>query len=665
MLSQFPTKTFPNHYTAVTGLYPESHGIVFNSFYAPDLRRRFSIRFSGYPPFWHGEPIWVTANKSGLKSASYFWVGSEIKGMRPTYYRKYKQSVPFSDRVKQVLQWLQLPVEKRPSFITLYFHQPDYSGHSYGPDSPEVRQQIQLVDETIGQLMTGLEDMNISDSVNVILLSDHGMSAVKCSDTIFLDKYGVQANELYISNRGPVVSFNAKNRSNLENVFNMIKCPNDSFQSFYKTDLPKRMHFSKSRRIDDIIVLGDPGQLISVNSTRRSRCIRGTHGYDNMNPDMWSIFMARGPSFQKGKVVEHFSNLEIYNLLATLLKIEPAPNNGTMGSLNSLLVPEARSSVPKSQGDGTVFRTDICKFPNDTMFDFRSKNDVCASCNVSLKDVSEINMIFNITAEEARSFEEEHLPWGLPEGGVGMEGCLLSQPYFIIGYSTYLRIPLWTANRINGTQLSRSHKIEDCYRSDVRLRENQTAHCTSYNNSGYGQLIPSGDLNFDKMAMLSTSTFSNIVPMYTVFKKGIWASLESMVRDWAKKYNVVHVITGTIFDVDEDGIKDKEISTKRRTHNMPVNPVIPTHLYKIVTRCESNTTSEYEIEKCSGTIRVISFILRHTKEHCKFRSYDKLILQNVAPVRDIELLSGINFFSKLPAQLQVELKTFIPVQLWS
>ncbi|XP_028404712.1 venom phosphodiesterase 2-like [Dendronephthya gigantea] len=669
LLPQFPTKTFPNHFTTVTGLYPESHGIVFNSFYDPVLRKRFSIRFSRNPAFWSGEPIWVTANKSSLKSASYYWVGSEVEGMRPNYYFKYNQTVPFNDRVEQVLKWLQLPMDERPSFITLYFHEPDYSGHGYGPDSSKVEEQIQVIDNTIGLLIKGLENMKISDSVDIILLSDHGMAAVNCSDTIFLDQYNVSASELYITNYGSVLSFNNKKKYDREKVFNMIKCRNNSFQSFYKTDLPKRLHFSKNRRIDDVLVLADPGEIISVDSSEKNRCRnRGTHGYDYIFPYMRPIFIASGPSFLKGKVVEHFSNLEIYNLLANLLQIKPAPNNGTIGSLNRLLVPDARAVVQKSKGDGSVLRTDICKFPNDEVFDTRSKNGLCASCTVPQKDVNKTNMFFNIPAKEARLYEEEHLPWGLPDGGVYKDlGCLLIQQYFIIGYSIYLRIPLWTAHRINGTELLRSDDTKDCYRSDVRLSEDETASCTSYNNSGYdpGKLVSSRDMNFNNFAMLSTSTLANIAPMYPVFEKGIWTRLENIIREWAIKYSIIHVITGTIFDVDGDGLKDKEISNKRRTHTSAQNPAIPTHFYKIVTRCDTNTTAEYDIEKCSGTLRVISFILQHRNESCQFQSYNKIILQNVAPVRDIELLTGINFFPKLPAQLQVELKTFIPVELWA
>ncbi|XP_046845830.1 venom phosphodiesterase 2-like [Xenia sp. Carnegie-2017] len=666
MLSQFPTKTFPNHYSIVTGLYPESHGIVFNSFYDPDLRRRFSIPKSTYPKFWQAaEPIWITAKNYGIKSASYYWVGSEVEGKQPTYFRKYNQSIPFSDRVNQVLEWLKLPPEERPSFITLYFHQPDYTGHSHGPESPEVKQQIRLVDGSIGQLMNALEKMNMSDSVNIILLSDHGMADVNCNDTIYMDKYGVLANELYISNGGSVLSFNVRYKGNREKIFDKIKCKNDSFQSFYKWDLPKRMHFSNNKRIDDVIVLADVGELLSVNSSRKyPKCSRGAHGYDSILPDMWTIFMARGPSFLKDKAVEHFSNIEIYNLLAALLKIKPAPNNGTLGSLNNLLVPHARSTPSISQSDGTIFRHDICRFPND---DVLPSKQVCQSCDTSKVDMDQLNKALNITPEQGKLFEIKHLPWGTPKGGVGQKSCLLSQKHFIIAYSTILRIPLWAAYTINSTQITTNNNHpKDCYHSDFRLSHRQESNCSTYKNNRnfvIGRLVPYTDLHFDKIAMLSSSMLTNTVPMNPVFKLGIWKRLENVIRNWAMKYSLVRVITGSIFDVDENGIKDAEVSSKRRLGNLTANPAIPTHFYKIVTRCDTNIRSDYEFKECRGTIYVISFILKHRGDYCKFRSWNEL-LQNVAPVRDIELLTGINFFSKLPAQLQVYLKTFVPVELW-
>jgi predicted AlkP superfamily pyrophosphatase or phosphodiesterase len=166
LIPSFPTKTFPNHYTIVTGLFPENHGIIANKMYDPKLNATFSLgdrKSVEDSRWWGGEPIWVTAEKQGQTSAILFWPGSEteIKGIRPTYWQKYDQSLAYDKRVQQALDWLDLPVAQRPTLIALYFDAPDTQGHSYGPDSPEVKNAIRKVDTTIGILLQGLKQRGI------------------------------------------------------------------------------------------------------------------------------------------------------------------------------------------------------------------------------------------------------------------------------------------------------------------------------------------------------------------------------------------------------------------------------------------------------------------------------------------------------------------------
>lgn len=181
LIPSFPTKTFPNHYTIATGLYPDHHGLVNNSFYAPDLDLVYRIgdrAMVSNGEFYGGEPLWVTARKQGMKSASFYWVGSEapIQGIQPDYWKVFDDEVAFGDRVDTVLNWLSLPAVKRPHLVTLYFEEPDAISHSYGPFSPETGAVVTSLDSLLGVLRQGLSRLPHSKNINLIVLSDHGMT---------------------------------------------------------------------------------------------------------------------------------------------------------------------------------------------------------------------------------------------------------------------------------------------------------------------------------------------------------------------------------------------------------------------------------------------------------------------------------------------------------
>ncbi len=181
MQVSFPSKTFPNHYTLATGLTPDHHGIVNNNFYAPDLDEHYSLgKRSAVEDgrFYGGEPIWNTAKKNGIKTASFFWVGSEanIQGMRPDYWKRYNGKIPFKQRVDTVMHWLNLPAKQRPHLIMWYAHEPDHTGHATGPHSPQTDSVVMLMDELLGYFMDRLAQQPMADSVNVIITSDHGMA---------------------------------------------------------------------------------------------------------------------------------------------------------------------------------------------------------------------------------------------------------------------------------------------------------------------------------------------------------------------------------------------------------------------------------------------------------------------------------------------------------
>ncbi|GFW51106.1 hypothetical protein TNCV_3593881 [Trichonephila clavipes] len=263
MMSVFPTKTFPNHFSQVTGLYPPSHGIIDNFMIDPETGKVFKLSSNSTmePFWWEKEPIWVSAEKQGKKSATYFWPGSdvEINGTRPSYYREYNGSIPFEIRVDQVLEWLDLPLSERPSFLTLYISDVDSSAHEYGIHSQQVNESLSLVDKVIERLFSGLQQRNLTNCVNVFIVSDHGMADIDCSRSINLGKYVDLS--CVRSTEGSVGRLQLTDCPNttLEQVVKDIRCRNEHMRVYRKELLPVRAHYVNHPRIEPIFLDLDSG----------------------------------------------------------------------------------------------------------------------------------------------------------------------------------------------------------------------------------------------------------------------------------------------------------------------------------------------------------------------------------------------------------------------
>uniref|UniRef100_A0A3B4UIQ1 Venom phosphodiesterase 1-like n=1 Tax=Seriola dumerili TaxID=41447 RepID=A0A3B4UIQ1_SERDU len=356
MQAAFPSKTFPNHYAIVTGLYPESNGLIDNTMYDPVFDATFSLSSpeKDNPDWYLGQPVWHTAKYQGLKSGTFFWPGSDVKinGSFPNIYQPYNGKVPFEERVFTVLKWLQLPDEERPDFYTLYLEEPDKSGHSFGPVSGGLIEALQGVDKIIGQLMNGLKQIGLHRCLNIIIVADHGMEDTSCNRKEVLQELVGDISNYYVT-EGPFGRIRAKNKDKSFPVFLlMIQCkkPDQKIKPYLKANLPKRLHFANSRRIEDVNILVDPKWLYPGSLTF---CSGGAHGYDNDAESMHAMFVSYGPKFKSKTAIEPFSNVELYNLMCDLLKISPSDNNGTHGSMNHVLkqayytpVPPAEQSVP-------------------------------------------------------------------------------------------------------------------------------------------------------------------------------------------------------------------------------------------------------------------------------------------------------------------------------
>ncbi len=345
----FPTKTFPNHYSIVTGRWPGSHGVVGNEFTAPELGARFdmddrhAVRDSR---FWGAEPIWVTAERQGLRTAVFFWPGSEasIGGIRPTYAPPYDHHLPDSARVRQVLRWLDLPPERRPTFLTLYTSVVDAAGHDFGPGAPETRRAVAQVDSMIGQLLEGFAARKLHDSVNLVIVSDHGMTAIAPERTILLDEL-IDRTAVRVDALSPVLM--AWPRAGLEDSVYRGLGRSPHLTVHRRANLPARYHLSGSPRVPPIVAVADEGWTIRWRPGRAEQAEstdRGDHGYDDSLPSMGALFIARGPGFRRGMVVPPFRNVHLYPLLAALLGLRPAAVDGSLDSVRSMLYPASATS---------------------------------------------------------------------------------------------------------------------------------------------------------------------------------------------------------------------------------------------------------------------------------------------------------------------------------
>lgn len=340
LIPVFPSKTFPNHYSQVTGLYPEHHGIIANRMWDPVFNENFRMggEQDGRVQWFEGEPLWVTAKKQGMVAASFFWPGSdaEIMGVRPAYYHPYDGDIPYSTRVAGVLEWLRLPQDHRPQFITLYFEAVDNTGHWAGPADAAVDSALIDVDRHISNLLRAIDTMGLT--VNVIVVSDHGMSPQSRERVILLDDY-IDPGRVKIINYSPVADL-IPEAGMEDEIYNRLKGAHPRLSVYRKAEIPPELHYNDHRRIPPLVCIADDGWSITTRSyfeKHPDAFNGGTHGYTPDNRSMHGIFYASGPAFQSGLVTERFECVHLYELICYILGLEPAPNDGDLGAVSSML----------------------------------------------------------------------------------------------------------------------------------------------------------------------------------------------------------------------------------------------------------------------------------------------------------------------------------------
>uniref|UniRef100_A0A8C4YVZ8 Ectonucleotide pyrophosphatase/phosphodiesterase 1 n=1 Tax=Gadus morhua TaxID=8049 RepID=A0A8C4YVZ8_GADMO len=610
----YPSKTFPNHYSIVTGLYPESHGIVDNKMYDVGRNALFSLRVpeKNNPEWYQGEPVWLTAMRNNLKAGTFFWPGSDvaISGRFPNYYMNYSRGIPFDQRVSTLFEWLKLPQGKRPDFYTLYLEEPDAAGHQHGPDSKEVKDALKNVDQVIGSLMEGLKQRGLHRCVNLVLLSDHGMEEASCSRAAYISNYQSNVDDFIII-QGPAPRIRPKRLPedfftfDYKGLVKNLSCRADDqpMRPYMKEDLPKRLHFANNVRIEAAHLYMRAG----CKPDGVKYCKGGFHGSDNIFDNMQAVFIGYGPHLKHRTTVPPFENIEVYNLLCDLLGIPPSPNNGTHGSLNHLLKRPVHRPVHPAQLSHDAPCGALSALPMGGL-----------GCNCS-----------------SVSPTERHLPYGTPR--VLQENahfCLLYQADYVNGFSRDVLMPLWVSYTLP-PPVSRCLPPErisySCVREDVRVPPNASQTCESS-------------------------------VCYVYLSTEVWTYIHTvLVQNYSRELNGVNIVSGPIFDKNYDGRFDTPKITAAS------EAPIPTHFFVILTSCADGGLRP---ELCAGPLQVRSFVLPHRPDHTETCFSDKSgpdytwveawMLLHVSRVRDVELLSGLSFYQdRISVEETLQLKTFL------
>ncbi|ATE72920.1 ectonucleotide pyrophosphatase/phosphodiesterase [Lysobacter capsici] len=339
MTPSYPSLTFPNHYTLVTGLRPDHHGVIHNSMSDAAIGKfKVADRDAvGDTRWWSGgEPIWIGAQKAGLRSATLFWPGSEapIHGLRPNRWRPFDAKVDENARVDEVLGWLGEPASTRPHVATLYFDALDHEGHDHGPNSPEAREAMVRIDAAIGRLLDGLATRDQLEHVNLIVVSDHGMAEVVPGNRIAVEDM-VTPEQAVVTSVGQSIGI-APNPGFEAQVERRLLGAHAQYDCWRKSELPARWHYGTHPRVPPIVCQMHEGwDAIEGEKLRGATQVqtRGSHGFDPALPSMRAIFLARGPAFKRGATIPAFDNVDVYPLLARLIGIRPAKNDGDIAPL--------------------------------------------------------------------------------------------------------------------------------------------------------------------------------------------------------------------------------------------------------------------------------------------------------------------------------------------
>ncbi|KAG9478646.1 hypothetical protein GDO78_012350 [Eleutherodactylus coqui] len=647
----YPTKTFPNLYTLATGLYPESHGIVGNSMYDPVFDANFSLRSREKfnHRWWGGQPLWITADKQGVKAATFFW---------PVVITQQR-------RVMTVLQWLHLADSERPYVYAIYLEQPDQAGHRYGPFGSELNNHLKELDGVVGMLMDGLKQMKLHRCINIIFVGDHGMEEASCEKTEFLTSYLSNVDDYHFL-PGSLGRMRPKSNTVKHDAKAVVanltcKSKDQHFKPYLKQHLPKRLHYANNRRIEDIHLLVDRTWHVAKKQMdvykKGGKCsFQGDHGYDNKIISMQTVFVGHGPSFKFKNKVPPFENIELYNVMCDLLGLKPAPNNGTHGSLNHLLrAPSHKPALPEEVSKPipiVLSQSTVNEELGCSCDDKNKAEELNKRLHVKGTDDVAVDELSNEIKEVPPRNTDKNLLYGRPAVLFKNKYSVLYHSDFVSGYSESFQMPLWTSYTVSKqAEISGiPDYLSNCVRLDPRISPGSSPSCSAYKadkQMSYGFLFPP-QLSSSADAKYDAFLITNVIPIYPAFKR-IWNYLQRvLVKRYASERNGVNVLAGPVFDYDYDGLYDSP--DKIKTFVDGTIPV-PTHYFCIITSC---LDFNQPADNCDGRLSVTSFIIPHrpdNDESCNNSEDDskwveELLKLHTARVRDIEQLTGLDFYRK-------------------
>jgi ectonucleotide pyrophosphatase/phosphodiesterase family protein 1/3 len=510
------------------------------------------------------------------------------------------------------------------------------------------------VDEVIEDLIVELKSRDIYDCVNIIIVSDHGMTTYNSSKLFFIQDHIPEGYNVSYPNYGVNMNININDGDNaaVQAIYDVIQNISETpFQAFYLNDLPLRLHVGRHnpQRFGDIFLVGDLGSYVTYKKT--SRPPLGEHGYDNKNVEMQSIFVAHGPAFKEGYQAPGFDNIQIYNLLCALLNITPSANNGTTGALNHMLKTNVAAMLPQGNVQHVTDKVKDavveCLVPHeDTSWLF----ETCFCLNASQIDPHNSELLSH---NEVKMYQSVHLPLGVPRGGKDEGGCLLTNRHSVTLYSSKLHIPLWVAFTITNESDVSGDGDTQCYQRDPRT---STVQCSDYNTT-------QSDYTLTHLAPSIGGTFlpllSNAVPQLSQFYEVVWSEWEQQLKQWAAVYGTLHVITGSVLDTDHNGIRDTD-NRYNQWLNGNESVAIPSGFFSIVIRCVDAMS-----EPCpASSVYVLGVLLPHRPLLSDSVDIRQFLLFHHTTVQDLESITGVNFFPSLSPEQQTQLKLQISPVLW-
>uniref|UniRef100_A0A8C4R5L4 Uncharacterized protein n=1 Tax=Eptatretus burgeri TaxID=7764 RepID=A0A8C4R5L4_EPTBU len=500
--------------------------------------------------------------------------------------------------------------------------------------------------------MDGLKQRLLHKCVDIMIISDHGMAAVARERVELLDPLlmGVENLHLYAGTSGRIRPQPPDSSFDPQSIITNLTCQSQHFKPYLKHHLPKRLHYAFNQRIEDIHLLVEEGWMVYTNDEEIPlQFPGGDHGYDNSLESMQAVFIGHGPSFKSKTQVQPFESIELYNLMCDLLNVTPMPNNGTHGSLNSVLRrPMFHPAVPWE-----ISAPSACRAPPAPL-----SQPTCV-CPTTIELLS--RRLVNSVPQDT-----EHLPYGRPLALLPANYCLRHQSAFESAYSQDYRMPLWTAYTLPRHVVVKSVDLlsSQCLHQDLQAAGSSNWPCKAFHNGGqltYSHLYPPGLWRSDENIHESLLT-SNIVPMHRDFKR-IWTYLhEVWLSKYARQHHSVNVISGPAFDYDFNGRFDSIKLIKQHVDSViPVS--MPTHFFFVLTTCRNEGMA---LQQCPSHWQPLAFIIpnhAHNADICQQgeAGVEQLLQLHRARVRDVELITGLNFYSdtSLPINEVLALKTLL------